>query len=442
MEFADTVIDARWVIPVDASNSTLDHHSIVIVADKIQRILPTVEADKLFSATNHVRLSNHAVIPGFVNAHTHAAMTLFRGAAEDASLDTWLQQCIWPLEGQWVDAEFVRDGTTLAIAELIRSGTTCLNDMYLFPEVVGEVAEQTHMRTTLGMIALEFPTKWANSAEEYLSKGMELHARFKDSELVTTMFAPHAPHTVSDDTLEKIVGLDAEHRLGVHIHVHETTQEIEDSIKMHGVRPIERLQKLGMLNSRLIAVHVTQLLDEEISLLAESNSNIAHCPKSNLKLACGISPVSDLLKHNVNVAIGTDGAASNNSLNMLEEMRFAALLAKGKSADASNVSVHEALRMSTINGAKSLGLGPATGSLEPGKLADITAIDLSSIYCSPIYDPVSQIVHAASRDQVTDVWIGGKQVLDNQVLTCIDEAQCLEIANRWHAKISNTLSSC
>ena len=390
-----------------------------------------------YKADERIMLSKHALTPGFINAHTHAPMTLFRGVAEDLPLQPWLEQHIWPLEGKWVNREFVRDGTLLAFAEAIRSGTTCMNDMYFFPDVVGEVAEQSNMRVALGMIVLEFPTIWAKTADEYLRKGLDLHNHFRNSELVTTVLAPHAPYTVANPTFEKLQEISSDMNLKIHMHVHETAQEITDSLSQHGVRPIFRLHSLGLVTSNLIAVHATQLTEEEIEMLAEAGSSIAHCPKSNMKLASGFCPVCDLLDKNVNVAVGTDGAASNNSLNMLEETRFAALLAKGVSNDPANVPVNEALRMSTLNGAKSLGIDGDTGSLAVGKSADIAAFDLEVVQSKPVYDPVAQIIHSATRNQVSDVWIRGNRVLNTGNLTTIDESECLELANRWQTRISS-----
>ncbi len=433
---ADTIIDSSWVVTVDESDTVLENHSIVVVAGRIKDILPTPEVSQKYKATERVALSGHALIPGLVNAHTHASMSLFRGVAEDLPLQPWLEQHIWPLEGMWVDREFVRDGALLAFAEAIMSGTTCMNDMYFFPDEVGEIAEQSNMRVSLGMIALEFPTIWAGSPDEYLEKGMALYQRFNNSGLVTTMLAPHAPYTVADSTFEKLMTIADTYNLGIHMHVHETAQEIADSLKQYGVRPIQRMKDLGLVSQQLLAVHTTQLLDEEIEMLADAGSSVAHCPKSNLKLASGFCRVSDLLAQNVNVAIGTDGAASNNSLNMLEETRFAALLAKGCSGNPADVPVSEALRMSTINGARSLGIAHETGSLEVGKLADITAIDLNVLQSKPLYSPTAQIVHAATRNQVTDVWIGGNRVLNSGVLTTIDGSECMALANKWQSRIA------
>ena len=429
------VIHARWVVTVDAANQVFDHHSIALSKNRINAILPTELAEQKFATAEQVNLRTHAVIPGLVNAHTHAAMSLFRGAAEDLPLQDWLQQKIWPLEGKWVTEQFVRDGTRLAFAEMIRSGATCMNDMYMFPDVVGEVAKSVGMRSSLGMIVLEFPTAWAQNATEYLDKGMRLYEEFSDEPLISTIFAPHAPYTVADETFETIANLSDKYDLPIHMHVHETKDEVENSLNQHGVRPIERLRQLGLVNSKLMAVHSTQLTPDETSLFADSQVSVVHCPKSNLKLASGICPVAQLLEKKVNVAIGTDGAASNNSLNMIEEMRFAGLIAKVSSGDASKVSVNEVLRMATINGAQSLGLESEIGSLQEGKLADITAIDLDDINSFPVYDPVAQIVYAATRNQVTDVWIDGRRVLENRKLTSIDESECLDIAKRWGERI-------
>ena len=432
----DTVINARWVIPVDDSNNVLEHHSITIAKNQIHSILPSSEAAHCFPNAQFVDLPLHAVTPGLINAHTHVAMTLLRGIAEDMELDAWLQNHIWPIESKWVSSNFVRHGTKLAFAEMIKSGTTCVNDMYMFPEIVGEVAQETGMRASVGMIVLEFPTPWARSASEYLDKGLEIYRQFEHDDLVTVVLAPHAPYTVADNTFESIVSMSGQYSLPVHIHVHETRDEVAKSIEQYGIRPIERMNQLGLVNSKLIAVHATQLTDQEIELFSKSNCSIAHCPKSNLKLASGICPVSELLHSGVNVALGTDSAASNNSLNMVEEMRFASLLAKGFSQDATAVPVHEVLRMATINGAKCLGLDTQIGSLETGKLADITAFNLESVSSVPIFDPVAQIVHSSTRSQVSDVWINGTRVLRDYSLTRIDESECIRFANEFSEKIS------
>jgi 5-methylthioadenosine/S-adenosylhomocysteine deaminase len=431
----DTLINARWVIPVDPDTSVSDHHSVAVHEGKIVEILPTSGASAQYRAQQSVDLPHHALIPGFVNAHTHAAMSLFRGLADDLPLMEWLQKHIWPAEQTWVSGEFVRDGTELAVAEMIKSGTTCFNDMYFFPDESARVAQEAGIRACIGMIMIDFPSAWAQSADEYLQKGLKLHDDFRNHELITTAFAPHAPYTVSDAPLEKIRTLADELDVPIHMHVHETAHEVDESVTRFGVRPLERLAKLEMLTPRLLAVHMTQLLPGEIDVLRERGVNVIHCPESNMKLASGFCPVGQLIGKGVNVALGTDGAASNNDLDMLDELRMAALLAKGVARDATAVPAHTALRMATLNGAKALGLDDRVGSIAQGKQADMVAIDLSAITSQPVYDPISQIAYSAGRDQVSDVWVRGKRLLKDRRLTTLDEASILDKASQWRDKI-------
>jgi 5-methylthioadenosine/S-adenosylhomocysteine deaminase len=365
-------------------------------------------------------------------------MSLFRGLADDLPLMDWLNQHIWPAEAKWVSPDFLRDGTELAIAEMLKSGTTCFSDMYFFPDVTARVCMDAGMRACVGLIMIDFPSAWAQNADEYLHKGLKLHDELRNSDLITTAFAPHAPYTVSDGPFEKIRMYADELDIPVHMHVHETAHEVEASMAQRGMRPLARLANLGLLGPRLIAVHMTQLLPAEIESLAQANISVVHCPESNLKLASGFCPVYGLLKAKVNVALGTDGAASNNNLDMLEEMRIAALLGKGVSGEATAIPAHTALRMATLNGAKALGIEAQTGSLVAGKAADITAIDLSAISSQPVYDPISQIVYTATRDQVSDVWVNGKHLLASHHLATLDEAALREKAVEWHGKISAT----
>ena len=437
MQTIDTLVNARWVIPVEPDGQTLDHHSIAVHGGKIIAVLPTKDAAKKYRATETIDLKTHAVIPGLVNAHTHAAMSLFRGLADDLPLMDWLNHHIWPAEAKWVSPDFVRDGTELAIAEMLKSGTTCFSDMYFFPDITARVCHDAGMRACIGLIMIDFPSAWAQNADEYLHKGLKLHDELRNSELITTAFAPHAPYTVSDAPFEKIRMYADELDIPVHMHVHETAFEVEASQKQHGMRPLARLARLGLLGPRLIAVHMTQLLPEEIKTLAQDNVSVVHCPESNLKLASGFCPVHALTQAGVNVALGTDGAASNNSLDMLEEMHIAALLAKGASGEATAVPARTALRMATLNGAKALGIESRTGSLTAGKAADIAAIDLSSISSQPVYDPVSQIVYATTRNQVSDVWVHGKRMVANYHLTGMDETALRDKAIEWHDKIKH-----
>ena len=432
----DTLIHAGWIIPVEPPFDTLKHHSLVIHEGRICDLLPTELAKQRYQASTVENLENHALLPGLINAHTHAAMSLMRGIADDLPLMDWLQNHIWPLEQQWMSEEFVKDGSDLAIAEMLRGGTTCFNDMYFFPDITAQQVQQAGIRATVGLIVIDFPSVWAKDSDEYLSKGLNLSEQLKDSTLCSTAFAPHAPYTVSDEPLEKIRDYAKKLNRPVHIHVHETAHEVEQALEQTGKRPLQRLQELGLVNASLIAVHVTQLTDAEILLLAEAGATIVHCPESNLKLASGFCPVASCLEAGVNVALGTDGAASNNDLDMFGEMRTAALLAKAVANNASAVSAMTALRMATINGAKALGLADEIGSLRVGKAADVIAVDLSSLETQPLYCPVSQIVYAASRQQVTDVWVAGQRLLQNRELTTMNlEELSVKIA-QWQQRLA------
>ncbi|NNG12553.1 MAG: TRZ/ATZ family hydrolase, partial [Halobacteria archaeon] len=411
MQTIDSLIHARWVVPVEPENTVHQHHSLAVHEGRILEILPTEQAHTRFAPLVEHELDHHLLTPGLVNTHTHAAMSLLRGLADDLPLNEWLSNHIWPAESRWVNEEFVHDGTQLAIAEMLRSGTTCFNDMYFFPDVSARVAAHAGMRACVGLIVIDFPTVWAQDADEYISKGLAVHDRFRGDPLIRTLFAPHAPYTVSDKPMEHIRVLADELDVGIHMHVHETRDEIDQALETFGKRPLQRLHELGLVSPNLIAVHMTQLTGAEIKEFAAAGAHVVHCPESNMKLASGFCPVATLTDAGINVALGTDGSASNNDLNMLGEMRSAALLGKAASNDASAVPAHTALRMATLNGAHALGLAGETGSLTPGKWADITAVRMDTLESQPLYDPVSQLVYACGREQVTDVWVAGQHLL-------------------------------
>jgi 5-methylthioadenosine/S-adenosylhomocysteine deaminase len=382
----------------------------------IEAVLPVAQATGQFPAYERIELPDHVLIPGLVNAHTHAAMALMRGLADDLPLERWLQEHIWPAETRHVSPEFVRDGTALACAEMLRGGITCFNDMYFFPEAALEAAQAAGMRVALGLIVIDFPTAYASDPADYLRKGFELRDRQREEPLISFCLAPHAPYTVSDPTFRQVATLAAELDLPVHLHVHETESEIERSLAEHGVRPLERLRRLGLLGPGLIAVHAVHLLAEEIQLLATHGCSVAHCPSSNLKLASGFAPVEALRAAGVNLCLGTDGAASNNRLDVFAEMRTAALLAKAVARSAEAMPAHAALQAATLGGARALGLGARIGSIEPGKRADLTAVALRGPQLAPCYDPVSHLVYAAGREHVTHVWVDGEpRVVDGRL---------------------------
>jgi 5-methylthioadenosine/S-adenosylhomocysteine deaminase len=432
MKNIDTLLHARWVIPVDNKQRNLEQHCIAIDEKKIIDILPSALAKTRYNARVNRNYHQHALIPGLINSHTHSAMSLFRGLADDLSLMDWLQNHIWPAEEKHVNEAFVQTGTELAIAEMIRSGTTCFNDMYFFPDVTARVAADIGMRASVGLILIDFATIWANNSDEYIAKGLAVFDHYKGHELIKTAFAPHAPYTVSDEPLKHITILANELELGVHMHIHETAFEVSKAEKNNGLRPLARLNKLGLLTPALQAVHMTQIQDDEIQLLATSGCHVIHCPESNMKLASGICPVKQLLDAGVNVALGTDSASSNNDLDLFGEMRSAAMLAKISNMDATALTADQVLQMATINGATALGINDITGSLEVGKFADIVAVNFDTIETIPVYDPVSHLVNCSSREHVTDVWIAGKQVLTDRILNTIDEKklkqECIRIS--------------
>jgi len=415
----------------------LKGHGLGIRDGRIALIAPRAEALK-HQASEIRELQGMLLAPGLVNAHGHAAMTLFRGLADDLPLQTWLQDHIWPAESRWVDEEFIRSGSELAIAEQLKSGITCFSDMYFFPNVVSELVHKHGVRAQIAIPVLDFPIPGARDADEALRKGVALFDDLKHHPRLTVAFGPHAPYSVADDKLESIRILVAEMDAGIHMHVHETAHEVQEALHKHGERPLARLARLQLLGPRFQAVHMTQVDDEDLALLTEHNCSVIHCPESNLKLASGFCPVERLWEAGINVAIGTDGAASNNDLDLLGETRTAALLAKAVAGSATALDAHRALRMATLNGARALGLDDHTGSLELGKFADLVAFDLSGLAQQPIYDPVSQLIYSSARDCVRHVWVGGKQLLDDRRLTRMDEERLIANAHQWGERIANT----
>jgi 5-methylthioadenosine/S-adenosylhomocysteine deaminase len=431
----DLVIQARWIIPVEPEAIIHENYSLIIEDGRIIDLLDKVTALEKYQPRNLEILDHHVLIPGLINCHTHAAMSLLRGLADDLPLMDWLQHHIWPAEQKWVSEAFVRDGTDLAIAEMLRGGTTCFNDMYFFPEVAAQQVLQYGIRANIGLIVVDFPTVWAENAEAYLAKGLALHEQLRNESLVTTAFAPHAPYTVSDEPLRKLLTICDEMNLSIHMHLHETRHEVDEQQQKTGQTPLQRLHELGLLTPAFMAVHMTQLSADEIALYAQTGGHIIHCPESNLKLASGFCPVAQCLTAGINVALGTDGAASNNDLDMLAEMRSAALLAKGVAGDAGALPAMQALKMATLNGAKALGLESEIGSLGIGKAADVTAIDLSDVETQPVYNPLSQLVYAAGRHQVSDVWVAGKRLLNKRQLTTLHLADLQARVAVWRERL-------
>ena len=431
----DLIIEARWIIPVEPANVVLENHAVAINKGRIVAILQQDEANSLFCASQTKKLANHILIPGLVNLHSHAAMSLLRGLADDLPIVERLGKHIWLAEAKHISAQFVLDGTRLACAEMLRGGTTCFNDMYFYPKAVAEAAVSSGIRAAIGLITVDFPTAYASDADDYLAKGLSARDELINEPLLSFCLAPHAPYTVNDRNFTQALTLAEQCEIPIHLHLHETKQEIEDSRQSYGIRPIERLHRLGLLSPGLIGAHGIHLSNEEISLLAQHGCSIAHCPSSNLKLASGMAPIAELIERGVNVGIGTDGAANNNRLDMFQEMRLAALLAKAVSGQTQAVNAHQALRMATLAGAQALGLENTIGSIVKGKAADLCAVRINDVSLVPCYDAASLLVYSAGREHVTDVWVNGTmRVADGELLQA-KEIELIKLAALWQNQI-------
>ncbi len=437
----DLIISASWIVPVIPADTLFPDCSVVIADGTIVAVLPTTEALSVYATGKHVRLDDSILMPGLVNAHGHAAMALLRGLADDLPLTQWLNEHIWPAEQRWVSAEFVRDGTELAMAEMLRSGTTCFADMYFFPDEIAAAANRAGMRSQIAFPVLDFPSAWARSAEEYIHHGLAVRDDYRDSGLTRIIFGPHAPYTLDDQGMQKIALLASELDASIHIHLHETPQEIADSVAQYGIRPIDRLRKLGLLTSQTQCVHMTQLSDGDLRHLRDTGASVVHCPQSNLKLASGYCPVQRLINAGITIAIGTDSAASNNSLNLFQELRTAALLAKGDANDPTVLNAHQMLRMATIEGARVLDLEKDIGSIEVGKKADLIAVDMATIEAAPVYNPLSQLVYTDAGQRVSHAWVNGVSLLERRNLTTLDEKDILARARHWQRRIAGTVQT-
>ena len=432
---ADLRINPRWIIPVQPAGTVLEDHAVLIQGDRIAAVVSNREADERYRAKETIDLPDHVVLPGLINMHGHAAMSLFRGMADDLPLMTWLNDHIWPAEGQFVDASFIATGTQLAMAEMLRTGTTTFSDMYFFPEVTAQMAHDAGMRAQICFPLLDFPTAWGSGPDEYFDKGRAIIEQWRDDSRIMPAIGPHAPYTVSDGPLETARALADETGARIQIHLHETAFEVAEALKQNGHRPLQRMESVGLLGPDTQCVHMTQIDDSDIQILTRTGSHIVHCPESNLKLASGLCPVQRLTGAGINVTLGTDGAASNNDHDMFGEMNTAAMIGKVVADDAAAVTAHQAIAMATLNGARALGREDELGSLESGKLADLIAVDLGDPFLQPVYDPASHLVYSNHGRQVTHSWIGGiPQVQDGQ-LTRIDVPDLMLRVREWSDKI-------
>lgn len=431
---ADLVIHPRWVLPVEPEGQLLENTSVVVSGNRIAAVLDRDQARGI-EAAQILELPGHVLMPGLVNAHGHAAMSLLRGYADDLALMPWLEQFIWPAETRHVDAGFVRDGVRLAIADMLRSGTTTCSDMYFFPEQAASEYRASGMRAQIAFPILEFASAWGTGPDDYLARGLALIDEYRHAEMQTVVFGPHSSYAVAEPTLARVATLAAELDIATHIHLHETAGEVLQAVERCGERPIDTLNRIGLLGPRTQCVHMTDLGEQDIALLSATGSHVVHCPQSNMKLASGTCPVTQLLSAGVNVALGTDSAASNNSLNLFLEMRSAALLAKLGTGDPAALPAARALTMATLGGARALGMEQQIGSLLPGKQADMIAVDLSGSATQPVYSPLSHLVYACSGSEVTHSWVAGRALLRDNRLTSIDEAAVLRRAAQWRETI-------
>lgn len=407
----------RLLLCLDGNTEVLENHAVLIDKDHIIEVGPTAVLKKKHPNAEKIDLADQVLMPGLINCHSHAAMNLFRGIADDLALHDWLQTRIWPLEGAHADQEFVYDGTVMAAAEMLLGGTTTFNDMYFYPDQVVQAAVDLGARVVAGITVIEFPTRYASDASQYIELGLAARDKTLGEPTVHWSVAPHAPYTVSDDTFLRLASIAEELDLPIHCHLHETASEVSDAVSRDGKRPFERLSKLGVLNERFLAVHGVHLNESELSHMATVGASLVHCPASNLKLASGIAPVANALQAGVNVVIGTDGAASNNKIDMWDEMRLGALLCKGASMDATAWPAGNALLSVTNGAAKALGLERITGRISPGFRADLISVELDQKpHQSPLHNLVSKLVYSGAARDVKHVWVNGKRVVESQQL--------------------------
>ncbi len=434
MATPDLIVHPRWLIPVRPRGAVWSDVSLVVTEGRISALMPTGDARQC-AAREHLDLPHQVLLPGLINCHGHSAMTLLRGYADDHSLMTWLNDHIWPAERAFVGEDFVRDGTDLALAELLLGGTTTFSDQYFFPNITAERADLAGLRAQLCFPVIDLTTAWAADAEGYLTRGLALRDSYRDHDRIEIGFGPHSNYTVSEATLSRVATLANELDAPLQIHLHESHGEVQMSQEALGERPIDQLARIGLLGPRTQCVHMTTLSDDDITAIAASGSHVVHCPRSNMKLASGICPVPKLLRRGINVALGTDGAASNNRLNMLSEMQMAALLAKVSSGEATALPAIEALELATINGAKALGHEADLGSLEPGKWADMIALDLSAPATQPVHDVLSHVVYATSGAELSHSWVAGKALVANGTLNTLDIDTIHHRAQQWRDQL-------
>jgi len=428
---ADLVIKNGYILTMDENFTEYKNGSIAIKDGKILDIGENInyEADEVIDAGGNL------VLPGLINTHTHAAMTLLRGYGSDNPLKVWLEQYIWPVEGKFVSYEFVKDGTDIACYEMLRNGVTTFVDMYFYENAVADAVLQAKMRAVLCTGILDFPTPGAKTPDEGIEKTKDFIKEYKGSRYIYPCIGPHAPYTCSPQTLQKAMQVAEDYDVLFHIHLSETEHEVQDILNRYKATPVKHLDNIGVLNDRVLAAHMVHPTEEEIYLMAEKKVKISHCPESNLKLASGIAPVPKMIEAGITVSIGTDGTASNDDLDILGEISTAAKLHKGYNKNPVLLNAKQALSMATREGAKALRLQDKIGTLEKGKYADIIIVDINQPHIQPMFDPYIQLVYSAKSTDVDTVIIDGKIVVRNKEVLTIDKSEILQKAKKWKEKI-------
>ena len=431
----DYIIYADYVLPMDESLTVIKDGAIAVKGTRVLKVGTSQDISRYYAPEVVINGKQKVVFPGLINTHTHAAMVYFRGIADDQPLKEWLENHIWPAENRWLSPEFVSDAIELACLEMLKGGITTYNDMYFYEDAAAEATKRVGMRAALGAGILDFPTKSARTVDEYFENAESFIRDWKGDSLITPCVAPHALYTCGPETLKRAKRVAVKYDVPIHIHLSETKWEVEEIKSMYAMMPVEYLDSLGFLDEKVLAVHCVWVTDREMEVLAERKVGVSHCIESNLKLASGIAPVVEMLKAGIKVAFGTDGAASNNDLNIFSEMSTAAKLEKTLSEDPTALDAKTAFLMATRWGAEVLGLGRITGSIEEGKAADLVMADLNKPHLVPMYNIYSHIVYAMRPSDVEMVMVDGKVVVNDGELTTGDESEILQKAMDWAEKI-------
>jgi 5-methylthioadenosine/S-adenosylhomocysteine deaminase len=431
----DLIIRGGTVVTMDGTRRVIDNGGVAVKSGRIVEVGKTADIDRRYAAREVVNATGKVVIPGLINGHTHVPMTLFRGIADDLDLQEWLTKYIFPAEAKNVTEDFVRVGTRLGLAEMIRGGTTTYCDMYYFEDAIADETFKAGMRGVLGETVIDFPVADNKTYEEGLAYTERFIRKWQGNALIVPAIAPHAPYTVSEVHLKAARALSDKTGAPIVTHISETKREVDDSLKAKGARPVDYLNRIGFLNDRVIAAHVVWPSEEELGLLKKLGVGIVHNPQSNMKLASGVAPVPEMLKNDLPVGLGTDGAASNNDLNLWEEIDTAALLHKLISRDPKVVPAAAAFEMATIRGARALHLDKEIGSIEKGKRADLVIVDLDDLNQTPYYNIYSDLVYAAKASDVRTVIIEGRVVMRDRRLLTLNEETIKADARRYRERI-------